>query len=420
MSRIVAVVPCKGSSERISRKNLRLVGGLPLWLGKARQLARMGLFNEVYVDTDDVAVAYEAKRHGFTVIERPAKVNGYDGNELLAWESLRIPRADVYVQALCTAPFVGADAIRECVRRVMDGADTACVVEKRRDYRAGAYVRGIPGSDSLEPFVRDCMSVYAVSGDYLVRTGLRVGGRAVHVEVDGVQALDLDWESDLTAARWIAEGMRSADSRGLRALEGCVSSALLSDVLEQLGVEEYSMEFDVRPRERRIGRACTLKLVYADSDDAVDDIYGALEHYDWCMPGDILMVETGPVYAAYFGELNSLLGKRAGAIGCVVECSTRDSSEVVLPVWSDYVMSSDCRDVLGVGGIGCPISIQGVEIEHGDLVCADADGVVRVPWVLEDEVVRMALSRAEDESRVKMRIAYGLSAEDIVSSSGKF
>ena len=416
---VVAIVPCKGESVRVLDKNKRFVGGEPLWLRKARMLDRCECVNRVVVDSDDKGIREEAARHGFETLERPGEVNEFDGHELFAWHVDSLA-ADVYVEALCTAPFVTERHVKDCVGAVLGEFDTAYLVERRSDYEVGRYPDRLPNSVDLSGTVVDCMSLYAVSGKWALEHGKRTGGNEMRVRCRGYESIDVDYETDLEHARLVALGMKERDNARLRALEGVLGSALVSDCLEEQGIVDYAMEFEFAPEASIVGRACTLGLSYKDSASCVGGIYDALQHYDWCMPGDLLVVETGPVYAAYFGELNSLLAHRAGARGCIVEHATRDSGEVVLPVWSDYRMPSDCRDVLGVRTIGGTVEIQGVAIEHGELLVADADGVVRIPREIETETVRLCLDRADNEARIKMRIAHGFDTDALVGSCGEF
>ena len=83
-------------------------------------------------------------------------------------------------------------------------------------------------------------------------------------------------------------------------------------------------------------------------------------------------------------------------------------------------MPSDCRTMLEVGGIGVPIEMQDVSINHGDLMYADADGVARIPRVHEAEVLDAALKRAENEASIKHAVACGMSTDYLLNNNGSF
>lgn len=76
--RVVAVLPARGGSKRLPRKNICEIEGKPLigWvidaLGASEFLERA----DVYVSTDDDEIAEVASRHGASVIERPDSLAG--------------------------------------------------------------------------------------------------------------------------------------------------------------------------------------------------------------------------------------------------------------------------------------------------------------------------------------------------------
>jgi pseudaminic acid cytidylyltransferase len=71
----VAVIPARGGSQRIARKNIRLFNGLPMIAWSIRAALASGVFNRVIVSTDDAEIADIAKAHGAEVpFIRPAEL----------------------------------------------------------------------------------------------------------------------------------------------------------------------------------------------------------------------------------------------------------------------------------------------------------------------------------------------------------
>ena len=69
----LAVIPARGGSKRIPRKNIKLFGGKPMisWSIEAAQAT--GLFDRIIVSTDDAEIASLAKKYGVDVpFVRPA------------------------------------------------------------------------------------------------------------------------------------------------------------------------------------------------------------------------------------------------------------------------------------------------------------------------------------------------------------
>ena len=116
--RILGVVPAKGASTRLARKNIRALGGKPL-LGWAADAARAtDRFDRLVVSTEDEEVAAVARRHGLEVpFMRPRELAvdpvEADGVALHAIEALadRGEQYDVVAIMLPTCPFRTADDI---------------------------------------------------------------------------------------------------------------------------------------------------------------------------------------------------------------------------------------------------------------------------------------------------------------------
>lgn len=72
----VAVIPARGGSKRIPRKNVRAFNGIPMIARAARTALRSGLFDQVLVSTDDHEIAQAAASVGAQVpFMRPAALS---------------------------------------------------------------------------------------------------------------------------------------------------------------------------------------------------------------------------------------------------------------------------------------------------------------------------------------------------------
>ena len=69
----IAVIPARGGSKRIPRKNIKPFGGKPMIAYAIAAARECGLFEHVVVSTDDDEIAEVALQHGATVpFKRPA------------------------------------------------------------------------------------------------------------------------------------------------------------------------------------------------------------------------------------------------------------------------------------------------------------------------------------------------------------
>ena len=117
---IVAIIPARGGSKRIPKKNVRLFAGQPMISYPIRAALSAGIFDSVIVSTDSDEIAEVAAAHGAEIpFRRPASLSDdHTGTapvlvhalEWLAGES----RSPAYACCIyATAPFVRApDLIR--------------------------------------------------------------------------------------------------------------------------------------------------------------------------------------------------------------------------------------------------------------------------------------------------------------------
>src|SRR5262245_22773209 len=71
---VLAVIPARGGSKGIVRKNLREVAGKPMVCWSIDAARACGLIGRVAVSTDDAHIAEVARAAGAHVIDRPAEL----------------------------------------------------------------------------------------------------------------------------------------------------------------------------------------------------------------------------------------------------------------------------------------------------------------------------------------------------------
>lgn len=67
----IAIIPARGGSKRLPRKNILPVGGQPMLSHPIRAALDTGLFDRVVVSTEDSEIALAAQKAGASVLERP-------------------------------------------------------------------------------------------------------------------------------------------------------------------------------------------------------------------------------------------------------------------------------------------------------------------------------------------------------------
>jgi len=82
MVKAVAIIPARGGSKRIPRKNIKDFHGKPLIAYSIEIALKSKLFNKIVVSTDDKEIADIAKKYGVETIQRPTELaDDYTGTE---------------------------------------------------------------------------------------------------------------------------------------------------------------------------------------------------------------------------------------------------------------------------------------------------------------------------------------------------
>ena len=127
-------------------------------------------------------------------------------------------------------------------------------------------------------------------------------------------------------------------------------------------------------------------------------------------PGDVLVVACSSESTdGAFGELLATSLKARGAKGVVLDMGCRDAheiSEMRFPLWSRAISAKGTvKATIGSGNV--PVVCAGAQIQPGDVVVADDDGVVIVPRANAEAVVRASEEREKKEAQSRARLEKG-------------
>ncbi len=135
-------------------------------------------------------------------------------------------------------------------------------------------------------------------------------------------------------------------------------------------------------------------------------------------PGDVLVVDTGGYYeAGYWGEIMSHAAKEAGLGGMVIDGCVRDGLDIIeigFPIWSrGLCIRGTTKDKEAVGAYNVPVRIGETTVFPGDLVLADADGVVVIERSTVEDVLAKTKARVDKEAETIRRIHDGVRTVDL-------
>lgn len=135
-------------------------------------------------------------------------------------------------------------------------------------------------------------------------------------------------------------------------------------------------------------------------------------------PGDVLVVDAkGFLEAGPWGDLLTLAAQHIGLAGLVVNGSVRDGNAII-----DMGFPVFCRglSIKGTnknqpGRVNVPVLIGDVQINPGDIVVGDRDGLVVVSADEVDNVIAKSTEREEKEERIRTGIKDGKSMVELLN-----
>lgn len=436
----MAFVPAKSSSERIANKNLAILDGEYLFRRKLTQLKAVKDINEVYVDTDSDALGELAVGLGVKRIHRPAALasNSTDGHELFAFECAQVPGADIYIQALCTAPFIDGATIERALKLLKQTPEARSLIairsEKHYTWNSSGPDYGlgrIPNSVDLPATKIEAMSLYMVRRLAGASTPVRrFTPDALQFQITPRESLDINFPEDLELAESICAGDRAKHGLEFNLLKLYLSSPILADICKETGWGRV-----LQPEFRRVaggnilGYVKTLGLAeLPDSEKAMrgdgwKGIYRALDSYQFIRPGDVIVVSTDIGSRAYFGDLNAHLAIRAGAAGAIIGGYTRDTPAMNRLGFNVFARGSYCDDIKYEGtvhSLNQPVRVGDVEVCNNDIIYADDDGIIVIPSENWDNVKREAWKSLQREAAIRLSVLEGKHVDDILGRHGTF
>ncbi len=157
---------------------------------------------------------------------------------------------------------------------------------------------------------------------------------------------------------------------------------LLSDAMAAAN----TLSAELRPLDRGtafVGQALTVRAIAAD-------LLPGLQALKLARPGDVLVIDAGghKDNAVLGGNMNSQ-ARAKGIVGLVIDGAIRDVAEIRasgMPTFARAVTPAGPHKG-GVGEVNGVISLGGVAVAPGDLICGDDDGVVVVPLARRAEIL---------------------------------
>jgi len=220
-NRVVAIIPARGGSKGIPKKNLKPVGSYSLLARAIKTSMTSKLIDLVVVTTDDDNIKEEAEAFGAIVVNRPKELSE-DGSSsesalihaLAELKSQGInPEVVVFIQA--TSPFIQPEDLDSSVERVLSGEGDVCF--SAFETYAFLWKDGVSGAEGVnhdhrfrprrqdrEPHFQETGAFYVMRAKGFLEAGYRFFGKVLTQRVSEVSGLEIDNLEQLEIARALA------------------------------------------------------------------------------------------------------------------------------------------------------------------------------------------------------------------------
>ena len=175
-----------------------------------------------------------------------------------------------------------------------------------------------------------------------------------------------------------------------------VEVASVSDAVEQITGKRMYMTHRMRPilPAKFAGSAITVLLKKDEGNRDPRALSGMVQAIDEGKPGSVyvMAVEDGQNIAGMGGLMGTAMLARDFS-GAVIDGGVRDLPQlrkIGFPVFATGIVPSTSVGHYRFAGANIPVVCDGVPVQAGDIVVADADGVVVVPRAKAEAVLQMA------------------------------
>lgn len=206
-----------------------------------------------------------------------------------------------------------------------------------------------------------------------------------------------------------------------------LSAAILSDIVDSLGLMRRAMRPFVRPLDDAqvmVGRARTGLYMPAYALREGENPYEIeIALVDDLQPQEVVVLAcNGPSERiAPWGELLTTAAQVRGAAGCVTDGLVRDVRQIRamhFPVFHGGIGPLDTKGRARMVERDVRVECGGVSIDPGDLVFGDVDGVVVIPRSHEHAVMDLALEKVRGEDNTRDALLQGESLANVFKRLG--
>jgi len=222
--KIIALLPMKGNSERVPKKNLKDFNGLPLYQIILDKLLESNFINEIIINTDCINITksvQEKYKEKVNIFPRPEEICGdFISMNKIIKNDLDNSDGEIYIQTHSTNPLLEVKSIDNALKKMLEFGNTndsifsVTKIQTRFYEINGKAINHNPleleRTQDLPPIFEENSCFYIFTKDsFKLSGGKRIGLKPMMFEIDKIEAIDIDNIEDFI----IAEAVHK--SRGL-------------------------------------------------------------------------------------------------------------------------------------------------------------------------------------------------------------
>ena len=207
-----------------------------------------------------------------------------------------------------------------------------------------------------------------------------------------------------------------------------LSTPLIVDSMEELGLKEYLLEPEFRPivpYSKIIGTAITVQIERTNKNEEANLSFLSKAYettHNVRNPIISISVPDSLSKSSIFGSVASVRAQMNGFSGALIGGSVRDTQELIksnFPIFSNSISPGRITGLASAKSTGEPIQIGGVNISQGNIIFADNDGVIILPESKLSNIVDLAFEINTWEGELKSFLTQGANYEQVIELIGK-
>lgn len=209
--KIVSLIPARGGSKGIPRKNIKLLSGKPLISYIIKSSTSSKYIDETYVSTDDVKIAKISKKNGATIVKRPLKyaLDNSSSESVLLHFAKKI-NFDILVFLQCTSPLTATKDIDGAIEFFLKNSynSVLSVCEDRGGFLCGGFLwyedgkpvnydyKNRPRRQDMKKTFRENGAIYIISKNNLLKYKNRLCKKVGLYVMPGRRSFEIDEPQD--------------------------------------------------------------------------------------------------------------------------------------------------------------------------------------------------------------------------------